>query len=207
MSSALTAAFAASIGLSSPAHALETKQCLPMAEMNAALKTEGQRTLIIGDRVATNDAPERSSGVRFDRYVNTVTANSDGSVGYQLEGDLPKVQASTKVCVAAKLTNVKLYDINRESIPQAAFLGGGFDDVVRGNATKGVRPMMIADTDFSGRKGLPMVMFGEVADRTASIATRLPNGKPQLLVLMADTDYTSAGRARLGTQVAMREPQ
>jgi hypothetical protein len=34
------------------AAALEPKQCLPIAEMNAALKADGQRSLIIGDRWA-----------------------------------------------------------------------------------------------------------------------------------------------------------
>lgn len=195
-----------------PALALEPKQCLPMAEMNAALRAEGQRTMIIGDRVAINDDGSRPSGVRFDRYVNTVTSNADGSTGYQLEGDLPRVQSSTIVCVATKLMNVRLYDARGTHIPPAAYLGGQFDAVVKENAAKGSRPMLVADTVHPSpggveRRGLPIVLFGNVPHRTGSIATRLPDGKPQFLVGMADTDYTPAGLARLNPQVAMVSPQ
>ncbi len=90
MSSALSAAFIASIGFATPAHALEPKQCLPMAEMNSALKAEGQRTMIIGNRVYVDSPTDDIMDARFNRFVNTVTANADGSLGYQLEGDKPR---------------------------------------------------------------------------------------------------------------------
>lgn len=180
--------------------ALDAKQCLPMAQMNAELKAEGQKVLIIGDREALQD--------RIVRYVNTVTSNADGSVGYQLEGDLPRAQPSTSVCVAAKLTNLRLYDNRVTTIPAAAYLGGQFDAVVRENASKGNRPMMIADTVHSVRgggeqRGLPLVMFGNVTSRTASLATQLSDGRPQFLVGMSDTEYTPAGLARLNPQLAL----
>jgi len=207
--SAFGAAMAAAMAFSSSALALDAKQCLPMAEMNAALKAEGQRTMIIGDREALQDAA-RLSDVKYQRFVNTVTSNADGSTGYQLEGDLPRVQPSTRVCVAAKLTNIHFYDPSRAAIPQAAYLGGRFDDVVRGNAAKGTRPMVIADTvhktEQGERIGLPFVMFGNAPQRSASIATRMPDGKPQFLVQMADTEYTPAGLARLNPQLASIQP-
>lgn len=211
LKSAFTASLLATAVAASPSYALEAKQCLSMADMNAALKAEGQRTMIIGDRVAINDAPEKKSGVRFTRYVNTVTANADGSLGYQLEGDLPRAQASTNVCVRAKLTNVRLYDARRDAIPQAAYLGGQFDVVVNENAAKGTRPMMVASTVHSGadgskRIGLPLVVFGHMQSRTGSISTKLPDGQAQFLVGMEDTDYTPAGLAKLNPQVAMCTP-
>jgi hypothetical protein len=192
------AAMAATMACATPAMALDAKQCLPMAEMNTALKAEGQRTMIIGDREALQDAA-RLSDVKYQRFVNTVTSNADGSTGYQLEGDLPRVQPSTRVCVRAKLTNIHFYDPSRPTVPQAAYLGGRFDDVVRGNATRGTRPMVVADTvqrtEQGERIGLPFVMFGNAPQRSASIATRMPDGKPQFLVQMADTEYTPAGLA------------
>lgn len=210
--SAMGAAFLAAACLSSPAQALEPKQCLSMAEMNAALRAEGQRTMIIGDRQALQNPTGKIEDADILRYVNTVTSNDDGSLGYQLEGDLPRAQASTNVCVRAKLTNVRLYDANRAAIPQAVFLGGKFDDVVRGHAVKGIRPMMIADTlhptgNGNDRMGLPLVMFGNAARKTASLETKLSDGSPQFLMLMADTEYTAAGRARLNPQVAVNEPR
>jgi hypothetical protein len=212
MTSALGAAFAASLCAATPAQALEPRQCLPMAEMNEALRAEGQRTMIIGDRQALQNPTGRVADASIDRYVNTVTSNADGSLGYQLEGDLPRAQVSTRVCVAAKLTNVRMYDARRDAIPQAAYLGGQFDAVVRENAAKGTRPMLIADTvhPASGgteRRGLPLVMFGNIPGRSASIVTRMPDGQPQFLVLMGDTEYTAAGLARLNTQVAMVVPK
>jgi len=203
--------FAAGACASVPAYALEAKQCLSMADMNAALRAEGQRTLIIGDRMAINDDASRSSGVRVTRYVNTVTSNMDGSVGYQLEGDLPRSQSSTTVCVAAKLTNVRLFDDRKATIPAAAYLGGQFDTVVRDLAALGTRPMAVADTihpDGHGRyrTGLPVVMFGNPEGRSGSIQTKLVDGTPQFLVGMSDTDYTAAGLERLNPQVAIATP-
>jgi hypothetical protein len=208
ISTALGAAFAAALGIASPAYALEARQCLPMAQMNEALRAEGQRTMIIGDRVAINDAPQTTSGVAVTRFVNTVTSNADGSVGYQLEGDLPRTQTSNNVCVRAKLTDLHLYDVRRSEIPAAAFLGGRFDAAVRENAAKGTRPMLIANTvRANGGAGLPFVMFGNATSRSASITTRLPDGEAQFMVLMGDTDYTAAGLARLNQQVAMLDPK
>lgn len=95
---------------SSAAHALEPKQCLPIAEINAALKAEGQRTLILGDREALHDPIGNAKDITVTRYANAVTANADGSLGYQLEGDLPRAQASTSMCVRARLTHIRLFD-------------------------------------------------------------------------------------------------
>lgn len=173
----------------------EPKQCLPIAQMNAALKAEGQRTLIIGDRRAVNDAADRSSGVRVTNYANAVTSNADGTLGYQLEGDLPRAQSSTKMCVRAKLTNIRLFDARKPGTQAGMLLGGTFDDDVRDKEKRGTRPMLIADTvhgasDGSERLGLQMIVYGNIAGRSASIYARDVKGDPVFLVLMGDTDYT-----------------
>lgn len=212
LNSALGTAFMASICVATPAMALDAKQCLPMAEMNAALKAEGQRTMIIGDRVAVNNDNSQPKGVRYDRYVNTVTSNEDGSLGYQLEGNLPRAEASTTVCIRAKLTNVHLYDINSRTIPQQILLGGKFDSAVRQHSADGLNAMLYADTlhkgqDGTERQGLPIVMFGETEHRTASITTKLPNGEPGVLVYMTNTDYTPAALSKLNKSLALNEPR
>lgn len=175
--------------------ALTPKLCLPISEMNAALKASGQRTLVIGDRRAVNDAPERSSGVRVTNYANAITANADGSIGYQLEGDLPRAQSSTTMCVAAKLTNIRLFDARKPGTLPDMLLGGAYDTEVREKEKLGTRPMVIADTvsrgpDGSERLGLQMILFGNVKGRSASLYARLPNGKGEALILMDNTDYT-----------------
>lgn len=202
----------AAICASTPAMALEVKQCLPMAEMNTALRAEGQRTMIIGDREALQNPTGKIADASILRFVNTVTSNQDGSVGYQLEGNLPRSEVSTTVCVRAKLTNVQLFDARRPSLPQAVLLGGEFEKAIRESADeKGTRPMVYADTVFkradgSERVGLPMVIIGNIPHKTAFMVTRLANGKPTEMMQMADTEYTQAGLQRIGTQVAMREP-
>ncbi len=173
-----------------------------MAEMNAALRAEGQRTVIIGDRSTIHNDTTRSAGARVDLFVNTVTKNADGSVGYQLEGNRPRAEASTEVCVAAKLENVTLYDARLSRVPAAAYLGGAFNEVVRQNAAVGTRPMIIADTvhrngDGTIRRGLPLVIFGNTAIRGGSIATALPNLQPQRLSVLVNLDYTSFGLSEL----------
>lgn len=202
---ALTAAFATA-SLATSAYALEPKQCLPMAEMNAALKAEGQRTMIIGDRLAL-----RADDVH--RYANAVTSNADGSLGYQLEGDRPRAQASTSMCVAAKLTNIKFFDASRPGVPRQAMLGGKIDEVLKANETIGSRPMVVADTahqDGKGgyRIGLPLVVSGNVPARSGVMYAREPNGEPVKLMLLGALDYTPAGlqRAQGVTTLALNTP-
>ena len=206
--SAFTAAMAAAMTCSTPALALEARQCLPMAEMNAALKAEGQRTMIIGDRLALQNDNNRQSGLRVDEYANAVTSNADGSVGYQLEGDRSRAETSTSMCVRAKLTNVRIFDAARPGVPPQALLGGRIDEMLRADAEIGARPMVVADTvhkasDGSERIGLPMVVTANMPVRVGAIYARQASGDPLLLVRLGTLDYTPAGleRAR-GTALA-----
>lgn len=207
--SAFGATMAAAMACSAPAMAMDAKQCLPMAEMNAALKAEGQRTMIIGDRLGQirNDA-HADGGLAVDEYANAVTSNADGSVGYQLEGDRSRSQTSSSMCIRAKLTNVRIFDAARSEIAQQALLGGRIDDMLRADAKIGARPMVVADTvhkasDGSERVGLPMVITANVPKRVGAIYARQADGEPLLLVRLGTLDYTPAGleRAR-GTALA-----
>ncbi len=205
-------AFLAAGTLAAPALALEAKQCLPMAEMNAALKAEGQRTLILGDRLALQNPTGKVSDASVDKYANAVTSNADGSLGYQLEGNKPRVVASTSMCVAAKLTDIRLYDARKTDIPNAVMLGGRFNGVVQELAAKGSRAMVVANTLHANgdaiRRGLPLVVFGNVDHRTGSLSTMTAQG-PQMLALMGDVDYTPEALRRLSgavTQISMNMP-
>jgi hypothetical protein len=213
--SLLGTAFVAAIAATTPSYALEAKQCLPMAEMNAALKAEGQRSLIIGDRFAIQNPTNQVKDMRVDKWMNAVTSNEDGSLGYQIEGDLPRAQSSTKVCVAAKLTNIDLLDARRASSPPPrALLGGKFDRVVVELGAKGTRPMLVADTlhrnlDGTERHGLPLVMFGNVAGRSGSLTTLKADGSVVDLAFLKDTDYTPAAIQKLDAKpqvLALRTP-
>jgi hypothetical protein len=181
---------------------LQAGQCLPMAEMNAALRAEGQRTMIIGNRSAVQERDAAGNPTRVVENVETITSNADGSLGYNLGGDRPREEASTRVCVGAKLTNIRLYDARQASIPRDAYLGGTFNQLVDENAARGTRPMVVADTVFSNdnggtRMGRPIVLFGNVEGRSGSLVTYTANQEPARLALLVSTDYTPAAMERI----------
>lgn len=207
--SAFGATLLAAACASSPAHALEPKQCLPIAEMNAALKADGQRTLVIGDRLALQDPTGHGEDMYTNRFADAVTANADGSLGYQIEGDKPRQQTSTQMCVSAKLTNVRLFDASQPGTPKAALLGGSFDQGVHELEAKGTRAMLVADTfrgNDTSKIGNALVVFGNVATRNGSMATNTSQGAKMLAVL-GDLDYTPEGKRRLNPTLASLDPR
>ena len=195
-------ALASAVLLPSSLLALEPRQCLPMAEMNAALRAEGQRTVIIGDRAALRNDASRDSGLRVNRWVNTFTSNDDGSLGYNLEGDRPSGETSTRVCVAGKFTNIRLYDARRPGVPPAALRGGPFDDFLRRNERQGIRPMLQADSISTGpngevRRGNAVTLEGDMARGSAMLFVNRADGRSESLHLMDNVAYTPAGLERL----------
>jgi hypothetical protein len=176
------------------AQALQGRQCVSLAEFNQTLAAEGQRTLVMGERITIADDPSSSTGVRTSRRFNGISSNADGSIGYQYEGDMPRGMPSTRICIGAVLTNVGLYDARRTEIPARAYLGGRFNQVVDNRAAEGNRPIIVADTVFgqgeARRNGLPIVVFGDLTDRVGSVSTLLPNGDPTSIVSLDNIDYT-----------------
>ena len=203
MGAALACATPATVTAAEPAVAgLQPGQCLPMADMNAALRAEGQRTMIIGNRSAIEERDAAGNPTRLAERLETITSNADGSVGYNLAGDRPREEPSINVCVRAKLTNVRLFDASQPTIPRDAYLGGSFNTLVSDNAARGTRPMIVADTVFSNenggtRLGRPIVLFGNVEGRTASLVTYTANQEPARLAGLVSTDYTQAALERL----------
>ena len=100
------------------AHALEPKQCGTAAEMTEALKAEGQKSVIVGNRFASvfgsND--ERIAAVAI---TNVFTVNENGE-GYNLEGNQPLGTPSTRFCVAAKYVDARFNNWERAGIPAFA---------------------------------------------------------------------------------------
>lgn len=213
-SSAVGMAFAAALCAAQPADALEARQCMSMTEMNAALRAEGQRTMVIGDREVLNNPTGRIAEASITRYMNAVTSNTDGSIGYQIEGDLPRSESSTRVCVRAKLTNIRIFDASQPGVPQQVLLGGRFNDAIRADEAIGARPMVLADTvhgaEGSYRTGLPIVITLNVPYRAGTMLARQTDGSAVSMMDLASLDYTDAGRerARGGTQtLAMLSPR
>lgn len=183
-------------------YALEPKQCLSMADMNAALKAEGQRTLFIANRTALKSAPERKSGIAADQWVNTFTSNANGSLGYNLEGDKKKGELSSLVCVRAKYINVRLYDARKPGTPPAAKRGGNFDLSLKSNEALGTRPAMQADTiatapDGSVREGNGLTLLANMKAKGAYMVVNYEGGDSADLFMMTDAEYTPTALARL----------
>ena len=213
ISGALACATPSTIAVAQPTPTaqLQSGQCMPMADLNAAMRAQGQRTVIIGDRAAVMNDGQPNAFVR--RWVNTVTSNADGSVGYQIEGNNPRATQSTEVCVAARLTNVRLLDARLSTVPNEVLLGGRFNDAMRASIADGVRPMVVADTILGAgsteRRGLPIVVLADLdsANRPGLIAVRRPTGESEMLIQMQNLEYTSVGLERLGTtRVAAASP-
>jgi hypothetical protein len=191
--------------IAGPALALDPKQCLPLVEMNAALKAEGQRSLIISNREVIVDPTGNANDWIIKHFANIVSADTAGNLGYQIEGDLPRAQASTKMCVRARLTNVRLFDANKPGVPQAARLGGLFTSSAEELEGRGIRVMLVADTlhpqGANYRAGSPLVVFGSMQNRGGSMATMTAKGPVQIMI-MSDTDYTPEALRRLGLSSA-----
>lgn len=94
LGSALSAAFIASIGLATPAQALEPKQCGSRTEILTELKNEGQVEIIGGNRAALG-SPR-----------NIFTSNADRTLGYNIEAGVDS--EAGKLCVGAKYTDIRL---------------------------------------------------------------------------------------------------
>jgi hypothetical protein len=82
--------------------------CMPTAQMMDALKAQGQRSIIVGNRAAAFD----NVNDRFvnERRINVITTNDNGSLGYNIEGNAEIGKPSTEMCVGTSMTNIRLHD-------------------------------------------------------------------------------------------------
>lgn len=195
------AAFSA-LAVASPAYALEAGQCGPAAEIQAALKAESQVPVVIGNRVTT----------RKDRPVNIFTANSN-RIGYELEGDAPQGQKSTRVCVVSRYHDVRLNDINSAVIPAWALIGNdrraaeadcksrqadlcdSYDDYVRRSHAAGRRIMLVAQTDHatadgSHRDGRLLTVIFKPDHKLAEVAMTNAAGASESGGVLESVSYT-----------------
>ena len=94
--------------------------CYTTEELNKAMKSLGQRSLIVGDRIGFG---ENKAGVVSTASVNRFTSNEDGSLGFNVEGNAPSNQPSTQWGIGAILTDVRIYDRDRPVLPSVEAVG------------------------------------------------------------------------------------
>lgn len=201
------------MGAAGAAHALEPKQCLPAAEMQAALKAEGQVPVVTGNRVTT----------RVDRPVNIFTAGTDGT-GYELEGDQPRGTPSKTVCVMSRYHDVRLNDITSPVVPAWALIGNdtkaandhcratnaglceSYDDYVKRGTPQGLRVMLVARVDFTNvdgtrRNGRLLTVLTWVDKKLADVTATNSIGASETVGGLEDVNYTQfAGNFLAGSK-------
>ena len=113
---ALFAAAVVTAGVSAGAQAADVGQCGSPQEMNEWMQAEGQRSLATGNR---HNVIDTKTGRRVNSGI-ILTADSTGRVGYVLEADQLMGTPASKVCVALRMQDVRLFDPRRPGVPAGA---------------------------------------------------------------------------------------
>lgn len=113
---ALFAAAVVTAGVSVGAQAADVGQCGTPQQMNQWMQAEGQRSLATGNR---HNVIDTKTGQRVNSGI-ILTADSTGRTGYVLEADQLMGTAASKVCVALRMQDVRLFDPRRPGVPAGA---------------------------------------------------------------------------------------
>lgn len=190
------------IGAASPALALDAGTCGSAADIQAALKAEGQVPVVVGNRVTT----------RKDRPVNIFTSDATGH-GYALEGDAPQGQESTKVCVLTRYSGLRVNDITSSVVPPWALIGNNteaanencrvtgaglcesYDDYVKRATAGGMRVMLVArseatQSDGSVRAGRLLTVLTKPGRKIADVTATNSLGASESVGGLEDVNYT-----------------
>ena len=185
---ALTAAAVFSSVAANGAHALDLEpgQCLPAAEMMSRLKAEGQKSVIVADRVWV-DRNNQIAGRKF----NVFTSNVDGSKGYNIEGNAPMGSPSSEFCLGSDYTDVSLYNSKGQTLPPSILPNSHLASAIQaGIARNHQSPMMVAH-----RNGAILVISGNPDNKTningaLLVGNNDVNKKAGILNLFANVDYS-----------------
>lgn len=139
---------------SNPSMAVEIGKCLPADQMITNMQKEGQHSLI--------KANQATNGKIVARLF---TSNDDGSVGYLLNADGAVDQPVSAFCVAATMSNVRIFDVRKQGLNTKALINYGNEKSIIENCAgksscnyhntaiiagekNNVRPMLQADASF-----------------------------------------------------------
>lgn len=103
-------------GVSAGAQAADVGQCGTPQQMTEWLKAEGQRSLATGNR---HNVIDTKTGRRVNSGI-ILTADSTGRTGCVLEADQLMGTPASKVCVALRMQDVRLFDPRRPGVPASA---------------------------------------------------------------------------------------
>ncbi len=204
----------ASLAAASPALALDTGQCLPAAQVRAALASENMQPIIVGNRAGYGD-----------HAALIFYANASGSRGYAVRGDKSYGQLSDTICIESVFRDVRLNDITHPGIPAWARIDGIDAAVVErvcksgklgwqeqcmphnvgltNQETHGVHVMLmvtgsaINPRDKSIRQNQRIVVSVSPTDNKGGVDAVTPEGANYMLSGYVDVAYTRNGEALL----------
>ena len=124
---AIFVAAAAALSLSAfapmTANAADVGFCATPAKMTEVLKAEGQRSLAFGNqRILFEEQPDGSTK-SVDKQIGLIfTAgkfdkNGVAQTGYVIQADQPIGTPASKMCVADRMQDVKMYDVRKPELP------------------------------------------------------------------------------------------
>lgn len=213
-----------------PAYAIPVKgadghvTCMPAAQMTEALKAEGQKSVIVGNRFGSVFGANGNE-IAALAITNVFTVNEDGE-GYRLEGNRPLGTPSTEFCVVAKYTNARFNNWERAGIPAfAQFNVPAKAEVQRictaANAQNGLacgdmasaltngaaanspqRVMMVAQTvNDKGQPGKQLVVTGRPQDGGGATYVADSRGIGTELFIAEKMAFTPVGKAIINAPV------
>ena len=209
------AAVATAAFIAAPSWALDTGQCLPAAQVRAALAAEGMNPIIVGNR----------TGYGYPTSL-IFFSNADGSKGYLVRGDKPMGQQADTACVDSVYRDVRLNDITRSGIPDwanmtvnrrkvEAICRGhlGYQDMCRphdqmlANLESNEQHVMLAATgtainprDHTVRDHQRIVVTLRPADQVGLINAVTPEGASYMLSAYSSAAFSQYGAAKLDAQ-------
>lgn len=109
---------ALSIGVTSPALALEIGYCNTPQGLSAKLKTEGHRTVATMERVGVSLELNKATGKNLvARAANLVTATPDMKNWYIVRAFAPLGERSDKMCISSAGNNLEINDYRKDKKP------------------------------------------------------------------------------------------
>lgn len=183
-----------------PTRGVKGGDCYVTSEMNKALQAYGQRTLVYGNRIGVTGT---SDGVAPVLFLNAFTSNAQGTLGFNIEGDAPAGQSSTRFSVGAVMSDVRLWDRAKPYKPSEEVVGRLN---AQGIEKSGDRLMLTAKYG----DGVYLAVVTHPSMNKVGDFMSANDQEGAALATMRDLDYTNAGKqiiAQQGQQVSMLEPK
>lgn len=119
-------------GVCGIAHAVEVGYCAGPAELSAAMRAEGQVSVVQGNWGVRRWQDESGKWRDQMKLIGvTFSMDPEGKVGYMIDSDTEYQKPGKRFCVTLKLFNVRLYDVRKPGTPDSVKVKSGSEAEVR----------------------------------------------------------------------------